>query len=409
MVRKFTAVLKRFFHHPLFLSFYFPSFLFAVAMGLQTPILPLYAGSLSEAYGQIGLVVAGASLGTLIADLPAGYLLRRINKRLSMMLGFLLIAVTSLALVWIHSIWAALALRILTGFGISILSVARHTYISDAVSLEKRGRAISLFGGIMRIGLFIGPALGGVLALKYGLRMPFWFFTGTCVLAALVLLFASGPCEKHVMPAMVSDSPETGLRTAMKGRWGVFTSASAAHILAQITRAGRQLILPLFAADILSLRPDQIGFAISLSSAVSMVMFLPVGQIMDRAGRKLAIVPSFVLMGLGLALLPLVKGYAGLLLLAALIGLGHGFGSGAMMTLGADLSPASARSSFLGVWRWIGDAGNSVGPLVVGLVADYFALPFAALMIAAAGFLAGGVFGVLVPETLKKPPILRHR
>jgi MFS family permease len=155
------------------------------------------------------------------------------------------------------------------------------------------------------------------------------------------------------------------------------------------------------------LRPDQIGFAISLSSAVSMTMFLPVGQIMDRAGRKLAIVPSFVLMGLGLALLPLVKGYTGLLLVAALIGLGHGFGSGTMMTLGADLSPPAARSSFLGIWRWIGDAGNSAGPLVVGLVADFLALPFAALMIASAGFLAGGVFGVLVPETLKKPLILR--
>jgi MFS family permease len=403
MFRQFFSTLRRFIKHRLFFSFYLPSLLFAIALGLRSPVLPLYARSLSEDYFLIGLVVAGAGLGTLVADLPAGGLLRRMDKHWGMLIGIGIDAVSTLGLFWVNSVWLALVLRFLTGVGIAIYGVARHAYISEAVRLEIRGRAIALFGGIMRIGLFLGPALGGLLAARFGLRMPFWVYAIFSSLAILVIFMAR---EKFNSDPSVKDLPDEetlGLLAALRGRWAVFMSASFAHVLAQITRAGQRLILPLFAADVLLLSPDQIGLAVSLSSAVSMTLFYPVGLIMDHLGRKLTIIPSFVLMGVGLALLPLTGSYAAFLLVGAVIGLGHGLGSGAMMTLGSDLAPQKGRSTYLGAWRWIGDAGNSGGPALVGVVADALALPAASLVIAAAGFLAGGIFALLVPETLKKP------
>ncbi len=401
---RFFQQLGRFFRHRLFTSFYLPSLLFAIAIGLRIPILPLYALSLTETYFLVGLVVAGAGLGTLIADLPAGYLLRGRDKRLGMMLGIGIEALCTLGLLWARSVWLVLGLRILAGFGLSLYGVARHAYISEAVRLAVRGRALSLFGGLMRVGLFIGPAIGGLLGARFGIRFPFVVYFFICCLAVLVLFLD----RNHSAGETLSDQPageaRVGLRGALRGRLGVFVSASLAHVLAQITRAGQRLILPLYAADVLLLAPDQIGFVVSLSSAVSMTLFYPVGLIMDRLGRKLAIVPSFVLMGLGLALLPFTRGMLSFSLVAALLGFGHGLGSGTMMTMGSDLSPKKGRSAYLGAWRWIGDAGSSGGPVLVGIVADLLALPSAALVIGAAGFLAGGVFGVLVPETLQKHP-----
>ena len=123
---------------------------------------------------------------------------------------------------------------------------------------------------------------------------------------------------------------------------------------------------------------------------------------MDRLGRKWAIVPSFLIQALGMSLVPLTGSFLGLLLAATLIGFGNGFSSGSMMTLGADLAPENARGEFLGVWRLIGDVGSSGGPLIVGSIADAFALPVTALLMAGAGLMAGAVFGLLVPETLKR-------
>ena len=86
------------------------------------------------------------------------------------------------------------------------------------------------------------------------------------------------------------------------------------------------------------------------------------------------------------------------------MGLGNGLSSGAMITVGADLAPVEVRGEFLGLWRFIGDAGASGGPLVVGGVADLFSLPMAGLAMAVAGGLASVIFFFKVPETLKKLP-----
>jgi len=123
---------------------------------------------------------------------------------------------------------------------------------------------------------------------------------------------------------------------------------------------------------------------------------------MDRFGRKWATVPSFSIQSAGMALVPLTTGPLGLLAAGMVIGLGNGLGSGTLMTLGADLAPAEARSEFLGVWRLIGDVGFTGGPLVVGAVADLLILPAAALVIAAVGLGATLTFAFAVPETLRR-------
>lgn len=403
MMTKLVSTVKRFFKHPLFLTFYLPSLLAATGLGLRNTILPLYAGELSDAYGLVGLVVAGAGLGTLIADVPVGQLVQRMDKRVAMIAGLAGEALTTLALVWARSVWLALALQVVGGISLSVFIIARHAYITNAVSLEKRGRAISLFGGVLRVGLFIGPIIGGQIAAAYDLRLPFVAYALLSLAAIVVLLLAK---EQFIDPdpggSEADENGSTNLVTALKGRFWVFSAASLGHILAMITRAGQSLILPLWGADVLSLSPDQIGWAVGLSAAVSMTLFYPVGLIMDRVGRKAAIIPSFTLMGVGLAILPAVSDFGSFLLVAALLGFGHGMGSGAMMTLGSDLSPQKGRSTFLGAWRWIGDVGMSGGPLIVGFVADALALPNAVLVIALSGLVAGGVFGFFVPETLKK-------
>jgi hypothetical protein len=66
------------------------------------------------------------------------------------------------------------------------------------------------------------------------------------------------------------------------------------------------------------------------------------------------------------------------------------------------LAPEDARGEFLGVWRLIGDAGASGGPLAVGGVADLMALPAAIWVISAAGLVASAVFAFFVPETLRR-------
>jgi MFS family permease len=385
----------------LILSFYLPALLFAFAQGLLIPVLPLYAKSLQVSYGLIGLVSGGASLGMLLGDVPSGVVVRRLGHKRAMLLGIGCTAVSTLALFWARSVPEVVVYRLVSGFGQALYGVARHAFIAGSVRVAGRGRAISLFGGLMRVGRFVGPLAGGTIAKSFGLRVPFLFF-GLAYAGAFVAIsiFVWEGAVDH--GAAASPSSGLDLRSLLRTQLRTLAPAGLGQLFAQMIRAGRQIVVPLYAADVIGLDVQAIGLIVSIASAVDMLFFYPAGWIMDHLGRKYAIVPSFVIQAIGMGLIPLAESFAGLLLAASLIGFGNGFSSGSMMTLGADLAPEGERGAFLGVWRLIGDVGHSGGPLVVGAIADLVALPTAALIMSVSGLLASTTFAFLVPETLQR-------
>lgn len=389
--------------HPLILPVYLPTFLMSLAGGILTPVLPLYLRGFGANYGLVGLVLSAQAIGMLISDLPSGMALRKLGQRRAMIVGFITLAFSTLALFWTRSTPEVFLCRLLSGMGFSILGVARHAYIAENAALEIRGRAVALFGGVNRIGRFSGPALGGLIGSALSLRVPFLFAGGLIGLALIVVLF------KMPQTPVSQTRLDHALKPYLRELWAtagshyrVLTTVGAGLLFAQMVRTGRDILIPLYGADALGLGVAQIGWISSLASAIDMLLFYPVGMIMDRYGRKFAIVPSFFVQGIGLGLIPLTTGFNGLAVIAGLIGFGNGLGSGTMMTLGADLAPEESRAEFLGMWRLIGDLGFTSGPLIAGAVADAMALPSAAVVMAASGLVATFIFLVLVPETVVK-------
>jgi len=393
----------------LILALYLPAFLLAFCQALLDPVLPLFAKDLGINYGLVGLIVAGYSIGMLLGDLPSGFFVRWMGRKRSMVLGLSLSVLSTAALFWTQNVPGVVFFRMLSGFGIAMFGIARHAYLADCVSIPNRGRVIALLGGIFRLGNFTGPAVGGVVAASFSLRVPFLVYGLVLLIAVLVVLLfvrrLDVPCEDE----SIDGTPRrVRVLTALRANYRPLTFAMIAQLFAQMIRRGRGTIIPLFGADILGLDVETIGFIVSIAAAIDMSLFLPTGWIMDRIGRKVAIVPAFSIMAMGMALVPLVGDVTGLVVAASLMGLGNGLSSGAMMTLGADLAPAEGRGEFLGMWRFVGDTGASGGPLVVGGVADLLNLPMAALAMAAGGVIASVLFLFRVPETLNKQPQLEE-
>ena len=394
---------------PLALSLYLPALMTTLGSGLLVPILPLYAAGFEISYGLIGLILAGEGLGTLIADVPTGMIQRRFGNKQVLMTGFAVSMISVALLCFAQSIWIVLLLRLTAGFGRAMISVSMHIYVASQVKLSQRGKAISIFGGTHRLGGFIGPAIGGIIAGGFGFRAVFIVFALAAGIGLVfVMLFTHSGREKQTQKHSARHH-QLHLLAMLRSHCRVLASAGTAQIFGQMIRAGRIAVIPIFAADALGLGVDQIGFIVSLSAAVDFSLFLVAGWLMDRHGRKFAIVPCFSIQALGMALVPLTATFGGLLFAAVLIGFGNGLGAGSMMTLGADLSPAESRGEFLGVWRLISDVGFTGGPLVVGAVADLFVLSSAVWVIAGSGLAAASIFLFFVPETLKRKRLAAAR
>jgi MFS family permease len=320
-----------------------------------------------------------------------------------MVTGVCAVIFFTIALFWVKTVPEIVVYRLLTGFGMALYSVSRHTYMAENVMLESRGKAIALFGGINRIGRFAGPAIGGIVAAAFGLRFPM-LLVGMIEMVALGAVVSFVRSKKNAEPDRRSEPTSTGqmFLTTLKTQHRILTTAGLGQLFGQMIRAGRGIIIPLYAADAIGLDLQSIGVVISIAAAIDMLLFYPTGVIMDRYGRKFAIIPSFFLQAVGMFLIPFTGSFMALAAAVMLIGFGNGLGSGIMMTLGADLAPENSRGEFLGIWRLIGDCGVTGAPLLVGGVADLIGLSMSAWALSGAGMIAVYIFLFLVPETIEK-------
>ncbi|MGC9523184.1 MAG: MFS transporter [Anaerolineae bacterium] len=396
--------MRKLLRDPLILPFYVPSLAIFLGYGLLIPVLPYYAESFGVSYGWVGALASAQALGMLVTDLPSGLLLRRLGQKRAMLLGILLMILMRVAFFWAGSIQEAFAYRLVSGFGVALFGVARHAYVSEHAKVANRGKALALFGGLNRVGKFVGPLIGGYVAAGAGLRVPF-LVSGLLALPAVFCVMRFVPSHSAAptaRPAEGTAHSGSPFWTMLRKQAAVLVPAGLGQIFVQMIRSGRDTIIPLYASSVIGLDVDQVGLMLGIAAAVEMTMFLPAGWLMDNLGRKYSYVPSFGIQALAMALVPLTGGFGGLLACTTAIGLGNGLSSGGMMVLGADLAPPHARGEFLGVWRLIGDVGGTAGPAAVGFVADALALPAAALTMAASGLLATLIFGLALPETLEQ-------
>lgn len=381
----------------LLLSVYLPSALLAFGQGILLPTLPVFALDFDVSFAMAALAISMAGVGTMVADIPAGMILGRLGLKPTMLIGTGLVVFSLFALGFASSLPELLVYRFIFGVGEAMWSVSRASFIAESVHPRERGRAISIFGGLNRVGLFGGPVLGGFFAEAFGIVSAF-YLAGVLSAAAFVvaMLFVE---ETRVAFGHTHRMRWTIVWDLLRENRRDLTAASVAQMSAQMIRAGRQAIIPFYAESVLGLSVGQIGTIQSASSMVDMALFFPAGYIMDRFGRKFTSVPSFALMSLGMALLPLASGFFSLLAVVMVIGFGNGLGSGAMMTLGADYAPRGASGEFLGLWRFIGDSGRAGGPLAVGTLADAVGFDATALILATVGFASSATLLLLVRET----------
>lgn len=379
------------------LSVYVPTLLFSIGQGAVLPVIPLFALELGASAAMAGVVVGMRGLGLMLLDIPSGFAVTRFGDKGVMVLGTGMVALVAIGASLSSSIRVLAVLMLVMGGGWAFWQLARLAYVSEIVPVEQRGRALSVVGGAYRLGLFLGPILGGVLGKYYGLATVF-YAQAAMGLAASGLMFI---VVRHGSGAedLAGHGMGGRLVATVVEHGKVFLTAGCAVIALQVLRQGRQVFLPLWGYAI-GLDVAQIGVVYGISSFVDAALFYPSGSLMDRWGRKWASVPSLATLAVGLLLLPATTELYGYALVAMLTGIGNGFGAGIVQVLGADFSPAARRGEFLGVWRLIGDAGTAGGPFVVSVVVGIASLGLASICTGMLGLAGALLMWLLVPETL---------
>ena len=366
------------------LPVYLPSLLFAIGEGAVIPIIPVDAVRLGGSLALAGFISALLMVGTLIGDLPSGWIVSRVGERTAM-LGSAVAALLGLVLCYLAPVPAVLGLGVLIiGIATASFALARQAFMTSFVPLAYRARALSLLGGMFRAGYFVGPFLAAlVIGLTGSTRAAFLIQGVACVVVAIVLLAlpdpsaalartrqeaiastAAAPQVDRVGGAVAEPARVGLLRTLVAYRSVLARMGTAAALIGGL-RASRQVILPLVGVS-LGMPESSIALVIGIAGGVDLALFFTSGQIMDRFGRLASALPSMIGLGLGHIALALTIGLPDaigwFIGIALFMSVANGLGSGILMTFGADLAPRHDPAPFLGAYRFTGDAGNAANP-----------------------------------------------
>ncbi len=379
---------------------YGPAMLFGFANGSVLPVIALTARDLGATPALAGLIIALIGLGSLITNIPAAMVTSRIGERLALLGAACLTIIALLLCIFARHVSLLAVAALLIGVSTSVFFLARQTYMIEAVPYYMRARALSILGGVNRIGMFAGPFVGAGAMHFMGLTGAYW--------VGIVALLVSLLLTYHLPDLKVETNTQDDLSAVQpkmlqiaRTHAGVFLSLGLAVMMISAMRAARQIVIPLW-ADYIGLSPAATSVIFGVSSAVDMLVFYPAGKIMDEWGRLWVALPCTLIMGISLVTMPLTTNIFTFVAVAMLMGLGNGFGSGINMTLGADASPRHGRTEFLGLWRLISDIGNSAGPFLLSGMTALVSLGAGIALTGGFGFLSAAIFWRYLPHTRGK-------
>jgi DHA1 family multidrug resistance protein-like MFS transporter len=371
--------------------------------GLVLPVLPLFArSSFGVGYGAVGVLVSAYGLARLVFDLVAGPIVDRLGERVTAVAGLVVIAAGSALTGVAPGFAVAVAGWATAGVGSAVALAALYTRVLRIVPTQQMARTLGVFYGAFNTGFVAGGAASGLVADRFGLAGPLLANAAVQLLAAALWL-ALIPAASRAAPAAEAPARDHGegrglarlLRTP-----GLIPVVVTNFAYLWMVAVVFDTLVPLFASDVLGMTTIGIGVAIAVALAAEFVVLYPAGSVADQRGRKPVLVPSLA----GLAVATVAVGWAPtpLLLGAALAVLGvmsgaAGVPPGAMLS---DVAPTGSSGTAVGVFRFCGDLGFTLGPLLAGwaipVVGFRWAFALAAIPIAVALALI-----VRTPETLR--------
>jgi MFS family permease len=381
---------------PILVSAFGPALMFGVAEGAVLPVVALTARDLGASVATASVVVALIGVGSLISNVPSAYITTRYGERAAIIGAGAISAVAMLVALAAPNVAVLGLAMLMIGLANAVFLLARQTYLTESVPLHLRARALSTLGGTARIGLFIGPFVGALVISLSGIRAAYLVACAAAVIAGLIAVFSTNLVATHPAPG---DAPKTtSIRTVLRSHRRVFLTVGIGILLISAVRSSRQVVIPLW-AEHLQLSPSATSLIYGLSGAVDMLVFYPAGKLMDQRGRQWVVLPSMLLMGLSLILLPLSSSFLTLLVPALTLGFGNGIGAGMVATMGADLAPPGARPSFLGIWRLLSDAGNCGGPVLLSAITGLASLAAGIVTNGGIGFVAAVIVWFWLPRS----------
>ncbi len=347
------------------------------------PVAPLYVRSHGGGSLAIAAFIAGPMVANTIIQVPAGHLVDRVGRKPVLIGARLVFSVLSFGLFLnLGPLWLLALLRLGQGLTGGAYIPALRAALADLTTGERRAQRYAQLQAVEMVGLLIGPAIGGAVALWTDSAI--FLCSGLGTLLGVTALFRLPETRGHRQEEAIPATP---------GWWR--TSAVLVPSLALLAAGAMFAMYDVVWPQYLSARgigPFLIGLSISAFAIPVLLLAGTVGKLGDRWNRRILLSGSFLVVASCAALYPEIRSYPVILLVGMIEATGFVVVQPVLFAVISETTSADVRGRAMGMGGFFQFGGSAVGAGVLGaLFGVQQGLPFwcgASLCVAAAALTA---------------------
>ena len=341
--------------------------------------LPVYAAQVGIGLAMIGLLIAAYDFAEIIAKPIFGYLADRQGMKRTMLIGIGLFIFASLLYLVVNPKFL-LGVRFLQGIGAAALSAVSLALVGSYYK-ENRGRAYGIYNALKGAGYVVSPLVGGYIVAKTNFAAIFIAAAAIGSLAFLLSLLLPEPEEQKL-----DDDDDLSFASLL----AVFRDKELFRwylvIVANMFFVG--ILFGFLPVRIYALGYGSFTTGLMISAvALSYLLIQPIaGMLADKVDVFLTLKVGLILGAASIILIPFVSGIA-LIAVAIIAGVGVGTVWTNTDTLMSSLAKEGRLGQTMGVAGSFKELGDMTGPLLIGVLAQFFGLTV--------GFVTCGVLGLM--------------
>jgi MFS transporter, DHA1 family, multidrug resistance protein len=358
-------------------------------------ILPVYMQSaLGISVSIIGWTLAVQYIGDNVFRGPIGWIIDKTGYRPVMLTGVTLTFVSVLILVtFSHYSWIIVACALL-GIGSSPLWPCVITGATESGGEEKNGTMMSVIYMAWLTGVGMGPVVINffvtdtyltafrILLVLTGLSVVIAMFLpgqkGGGGFRVLIELWKARPYDRNRpsfqtrMEVWIRDWVERSRRYISEVKASLHVSwVFYPAMFAQTFALGLLTpVLTIYARSVLKLSPAQYSLILIVGGAITVLLMIPVGKLVDRWGARWFVNAGLIVSSITLLLFTLVDGIVMLFVMVSALGVGYALLIPSWNALIASVIPKDKRGAVWGFFLTIEGAGTVIGPIISGVLSD---------------------------------------
>jgi MFS family permease len=352
---------------------------FYLSFYLILPVMPLYVASLGGTPTEIGLIIGYFAAMAMLLRPPAGWLIDTRGSRPILLTGMAIFLAASLGYIAVRSVQPILVLRLFHGAGMGLFPTAATVVIAELAPPARRGEAMGWFGIANGAGLLLGPTVGPPMANLLGFSGLFLVAAGVAGAGLVSILLVGLPGKPRGSARLPRPSDLFSAAAFLPSAILFFLFIPYGLVVA---------FIPLVAEARGLANP---GLFYTVFGVAMLLVRAKAGEISDRRGRAAVIIPGMAVAAASMMVLAAAAGPAGVLVGAALFGLGFGSVQPALMALTTDRAGPAERGKAMGTLYFAWELGIAASAAASGWLLNYIGFSTLFALVAAAPLLGAAL------------------